>query len=198
MSTIPFTSGTCCCSIASIPWRSVTSAIPHPWQPPAMRTMTTASCTSISSTRPPCRATMGFTWLSNRSATRSYSASSAVALPALAGATGLDATAGWPPPSAARIAWPTAVPTPRQAVAERLLHALERLHDLGGTRHPGRVNVVDARPDLVGIAVLFEALQQLRPGARVLDRDHVRVHLLDHADDVVEFAVTHVGMDLGR
>src|SRR5881398_1284144 len=77
MSTMPFTSGTCWCSMASMPWRSVTSAIPHPWHPPAMRTMTTASCTSISSTRPPCRATMGCTWLSNRSATRSYKASPA-------------------------------------------------------------------------------------------------------------------------
>src|SRR3972149_1860879 len=36
MSTIPFTSGTCCWSMASIPWRKVTSAIPHPWHPPAI------------------------------------------------------------------------------------------------------------------------------------------------------------------
>src|SRR5256886_3522249 len=293
MSTTPFTSGTCCCSIASIPWRSVTSAMPHPWHPPARRTITTASCTSISSTRPPCRATMGFTWLSNRSATRSYSASSSA--PGVADAVGLGATAGPAPARAARIACPTAFPTvctgagprfttvprfpdtitsatsasgiakiasasgeplaspgdanrrtppactgsltmnlqrpvsigsavmrisarlmrlnyprarawgnlagrscdgrhrpqlarrmhqvaqrrqrllpaarlepavgvdPDLAVREHLLHALQRLHDLRSARHAGRMDVVDARPDLVGIAVFLEALEQLRP-----------------------------------
>src|SRR2546421_5210335 len=47
--------------------------------------MTNASCTSISSTRPPCRATIGLTWVSNSSATRSYRVSSS-APPAATGA----------------------------------------------------------------------------------------------------------------
>src|SRR2546422_36403 len=204
MSTMPFTSGTCWCSMASMPWRSVTSAIPHPWHPPAMRTMTTASCTSISSTRPPCRATIGFTWLSNRSATRSYKASSAT-LPVPAGAAGFDRTARWPPPRAPRIARPPRgrghrahlprrldhvaerqqrlLPAarlqpavgvhPDLAVAEHFLHALERLHDFRRARHAGRVDIVDTRPDLVGIAVFLEPLEQLRPRAREIGRAHV-------------------------
>src|SRR6266571_885106 len=56
MSTMPRTAGTSCASIPSIPCRSVTSAMPQPWHPPPMRSMTTASCTSMSSTRPPSRA----------------------------------------------------------------------------------------------------------------------------------------------
>src|SRR6266480_1415335 len=339
MSTIPFTSGTCWCSMASIPWRSVTSAIPHPWHPPAIRSMTTASCTSISSTRPPCRATIGLTWESNSSATRSYSVSSS-APPAATGAAGFGATAGRSPASADRIAAPTGLPItchgaalrlttvtrlpdtmtsatsapgiakisstrgepfassgdanrrtppsctgsltrnlqralsigsavmrisallmkrsmrspawgvngpagdllrssarrcrggrgnrsqlpgrmyhvaqrrerlvpaprleaavgvhPNLPVVQHTLHALQGGDDLGGARDARRVDVVHARPDLVGILVLAERLQQLGPRARALDRDHVGVHLLDHPDDVVELAVAHVRVDLGR
>src|SRR5713226_10773883 len=297
-----------------------------------MRTITTASWTSISSTRPPCPATIGFTWRSNRSATRSYRASSSAT--AATAAAGLGATA-WPLATAARIAWPTAFPTtchgvalrlttvtrfpdtitsatpapgiakiasasgeplassteakrrtppacsgslttnlqrppsigsavirrsvalilrtyglrqpggnapeiggrscsrrrgrraqlprglhqvaqrrqrllpatrlqaavgvdPDLAVVEHLLHALQRLRDLGGARDPGGMDVVDPRADFVRIVVLLECLEQLRSGARVLDRDDVGVHLLDHADDVVELAIAHVGVDLGR
>src|SRR5205814_3805764 len=79
---------------------------------------------------------------------------------------------------------------PDLAVVEHLLHALQRLHDLRRGGHPGRMDVVDARPDLVRVAVLLEAFEQLRPRTRVFDRDHVGVHFLDHPDDVVELAVT--------
>src|SRR5437763_6416475 len=294
--------------------------------------MTTASCTSISSTRPPCRATIGLTWESNSSATRSYRVSSS-APPA--GAAGFGATAGWSSASADRIAAPTDLPItchgaalrlttvtrlpdtmtsatsapgiakiastrgeplascgdanrrtppsctgsltrnlqrllsigsavmrisallmievcrrrcegstgirssarrrrggrgnraqlsgrlhhvaqrrerllpparlqtavwvyPDLRVAQHALHALQGRDDLGRTRHPRRVDVVHPRADLVGILVLAERLQQLGARARAFDRDDVRVHLLDHADDVVELAVTHVGVDLGR
>src|SRR5712692_3415053 len=324
MSTMPFTAGTCCCSIASIPWRRVTSAMPQPWQPPILRSITTASCTSISSTRPPWRATMGFTCSSNRCATRSYSvSSSAVAT----GASALGARGGAPEARAARIAWPTDFPTAVQGVAPRfttvtrlpetitsptsapgmakiaaargepcasagdanrrtpapckgwltmnlqrepsigsavilmlvgsidqsiasrpsagngmrgagsfpqlprglhhvpqrrqrlvpapglqaaigvdpdlavlqhLPHPLERRRDFFGGRHARRVDVVDPRADLVRVLVPAKGLEQLRAGARVLDRDHVRIHALDHADHVVELAVAHVRVNLGR
>src|SRR3989442_1153453 len=105
-----------------------------------MRTMTTASCTSISSTRPPCRATMGFPWLSNRSATRSYGASSGVDLPAAAG---WDATAGWPPASAARIARPTALPTTGQAAGLRFTTV---------TRLPDTMTSLTSAPGMAKIA----------------------------------------------
>src|SRR6266700_198625 len=321
MSTIPVTSGSCWCNIASMPCRSVTSAIPHPWHPPPIRTMTTRSCTSMSSTTPPCRATIGLTWVSNSWATRSYSASSSAGAPA-AGSRG--ATAGARAESAPRMAAPTDRPRavhgvglrftavtrfpdtmisampgmansasargdplassgdakrrtppactgtltrnlqrslsigsavmrtsvgftsqvcpgcarrstarhhrgrgraqllggahhvpercqglgpaprleaavgvdPDLALVEHFAHAIQRGHDFLGARHAGRVDVVDARSDLVGIAVLPERLQQLRPRPRALDRDGVGVHALDNADDVVEFAVAHVRVDL--
>ena len=59
------------------------------------------------------------------------------------------------------------------------------------------MDVVHTRADLVGILVLLKALQQLRAGAGVLNRDHIRIHALDHPQHVVEFAVTHVGVNLG-
>src|SRR3989441_830858 len=293
--------------------------MPQPWQPPLMRSITTLSCTSMSSTRPPCRATIGFTCWSNRSATRSYRASSA---PDAAGVAAFGASAGPPPERAARIACPTDFPTavqgaglpfttvtrlpetttsrtpapgiakiapasgeplassgdvnrrappgctgalttnlqrassigsavilisavvmgevwaarrrrstgrhavphpprrgdevlerrqrllpaagleaavrvhPDLAVGQHPAHRAEQALDLLRRRHPRRVDVVDPGSDLVGILVLAERLEQLGAGARVLDRDHVRIHPLDHADDVVELAVTHVGVDL--
>src|SRR6266566_811372 len=235
MSTIPLTSGTCWCSIASMPCRRVTSAMPHPWHPPPIRTITTRSCTSISSTTPPCRATIGLTWVSNSWATRSYSASSSAGAPA-AGSRG--ATAGARAESAPRMAAPTDrprgstardggarrgahlasrahhVPERRQrlgpsprleaavrvhpdlVIVEHFPHPIERHHDLLGTRHARRVNVVDTRTDLIRILVFPERVQELGPGPRALDGDRIGVHALDHADDVVEFAVAHVGVDL--
>src|SRR5882762_3834007 len=81
--------------------------MPQPWQPPPIRSITTASCTSMSSTCPPWRATIGFTCSSNTLATCSYSASSLTAPAGL----GLAATAGPPLATAARIAAPIAFPT---------------------------------------------------------------------------------------
>src|SRR5262249_33344760 len=43
----------------SIPCRSVTLAMPQPWQPPCISTYTTSSLTSSSTTKPPCEATAG-------------------------------------------------------------------------------------------------------------------------------------------
>src|SRR3954469_9486015 len=298
MSTMPRTAGTSCESIPSIPCRSLTSAMPQPWHPPPMRSMTTASCTSMSSTRPPCFATIGFTCSSNTFATCSYSASSLTA----PGGCGATATGGTSLASAARIAAPTGFPTAchgagdcfttvtmfpetissltarpgmaniasasgdpfassapvnrrtppastgtlsttlqrcvsigsaviRTSVAaiphlsrrrdhvlqrrQRFVpasclepavgihpdlpavqdagHALERAGDLRRRRHARRVDVVDPGADLVGILVLFEPLEQLRAGSCVLDRNHVRIHALDHLQHVVELAVAHVG-----
>ncbi len=63
----------------------------------------------MSSTRPPWRATIGFTCSSNTLATCSYSASSLTAPPAAGAA--FAATGGAPDTAAARIAAPTAFPT---------------------------------------------------------------------------------------
>src|SRR5882762_1540566 len=299
MSTMPRTAGTSCASIPSIPWRRVTSAMPQPWHPPPMRSITTASCTSMSSTRPPWRATIGFTCSSKTFATCSYNASSLTADP--------SPEAGfWAAVTVDRMALPTARPiachgagdcfttvmmfpdtissvtsrpgmakiasasgdpfassgavnrrTPpvstgtlmtnlqrwvsigsavmRMSVAaiphlprrrdhvlqcrQRFLpaprlesavgvhpdlravqharHVLQRARDLPGRRHARRVDVVHAGADLVGILVLLEALQQLRAGAGVLDRDHIRIHALDHLEHVVELAIAHMRVNLG-
>src|SRR5712664_1093753 len=300
MSAIPRTAGTSCASIPSIPWRSVTSAMPQPWHPPPMRSITTASCTSMSSTRPPWPATIGFTCSSNTLATCSYSASSLTAPggfglaatgTSLANAVRIAAPTGFPtachgagdcfttvtmfpdtmssltarpgtakiasasgepfassvvvnrrtPPastgtlttnlqrcasigsavirmSAAAIAhlsrgrdhvlergqrfFPTArlEPTvgvhPDLGAVQHSRHALQCATDLRDGRHTRRVDVVDTRADLVGILVVLESLQQLRAGAGVLDRDHIRIHALDHLQHVVELAVAHVRVNL--
>src|SRR6267378_731854 len=280
--------------------------MPQPWQPPPMRSITTASCTSISSTRPPWRATIGFTCSSKTFATRSYSASSVTADPSPEAGFGAAVTAGASAVNMDRMALPTGFPTAchgsgdcfttvmmfpdtmssltaRPGIAkiasasgdpfassapvnrrtppahtgtlttnlqrwlsigsavmrisaaaiphlsrgghhvlecrQRLVpaaglepavgvdpdlraiqharHAFQRAGDFRHGRHAWRVNVVDARTDLVGILVVLEPLEQLRAGAGALDRDHIRVHALDDPQDVIELAVAHVGVNLG-
>src|SRR5712691_5404205 len=73
--------------------------------------MTTASCTSMSSTRPPWRATIGFTCSSNTLATCSYSASSLTADPSPEAGFAAGVTAGTSAVSVDRMALPTARPT---------------------------------------------------------------------------------------
>src|SRR5712691_2328327 len=267
--------------------------------------MTTASCTSMSSTRPPWRATIGFTCSSNTLATCSYSASSLTADPSPEAGFGAGVTAGTSAVTVDRMALPTARPTachgagdcfttvmmfpdtisslmarpgiakiasasgepcassgvvnrrtppastgtlmtnlqrwlsigsavmrisgvsiphfprsghhvlkrrqrlrptarlepavgvyPDLSTVQHPRHALQSAGDLRGRRHAGRVDVVDTRPDLVWILVLFESLQELRAGACVLDRDHIRIHALDHPQHVVELAVAHVRVNL--
>src|SRR5947209_4158289 len=88
--------------------------------------MTTASCTSISSTRPPCRATIGFTWLSNSSATRSYSASSSRP-PASPAAGGLD----------------------DDALYDRVAELFDSQVNPMVARHGGRVELIDVQDAVV-------------------------------------------------
>src|SRR5437762_2344394 len=58
------------------------------------------------------------------------------------------------------------------------------------------MDVINARPDLVRITELHEYVQKLHLGTRGLDGDDIRVHRGDRLDDVVELAVTHVGVYL--
>src|SRR6266571_9261969 len=271
MSTIPLTSGTASWSIASMPWRSVTSAIPHPWQPPAIRSMTTASplastdriaaptdlpiachgaglrlttvtrlpetmtsvtsapgiAKSASASGEPCAASDDAnrrtppecTGRLTRNLQRAVSIGSAVirisaSISEVCCGLRMRSTPGGHRPQlprrlhhmaerlegllpAARLQ-PAVRVHPDLAVIQHALHPLQGRPDLRRARHARRVDVVDPRTDLIRVLVLLEGLEQLRARARVLDRDDVGVHLLDHADDVVELAVTHVGVDLGR
>src|SRR6266446_9623249 len=145
MSTMPRTAGTSCASIPSIPCRSVTSAIPQPWHPPPMRSITTASCTSMSSTRPPWRATIGFTCSSKTFATCSYSASSLTAPVGF----GLAATGGTSLAKAARIAAPIGFPTACHGGVGDCLTTVMMLPDTMSslTARPGIAKIASASGD---------------------------------------------------
>jgi len=64
-------------------------------------------------------------------------------------------------------------------------------------RHAGRMNVVDARANLVRIMIRREGIQQLHLRARRLDRNDVGIHLADGIDNVVD-DVFHHGIRLFR
>ena len=79
----------------------------------------------------------------------------------------------------------------------RALGQLQQLLDLLDRRHPRRVDVIDAGPDLVRVGdAAGERVEHLHARARGLDRDHVGVEADDVLDHVVELRVTHVGVDL--
>jgi hypothetical protein len=70
--------------------------------------------------------------------------------------------------------------------------------DLLLARDTGRVDIVDTRPDLVGVAELLEGREQLEVGLGRLDGDNVRIKTLDRGEDVVEVGVAEVRVGLGR
>ena len=82
------------------------------------------------------------------------------------------------------------------ASASRCSRELEQAGHLFDVGHARRVDVVDARADLVRVAIVPERIEQFHLRARGLDRDHVGIHRADRVDDVVELRVAHVGVDL--
>ncbi len=58
------------------------------------------------------------------------------------------------------------------------------------------MDIVHARADLVGVVEFVEYIQQLHVGTGGLNGDHVRIHVRDRLNDVVELRIAHVGMDL--
>ena len=72
----------------------------------------------------------------------------------------------------------------------------QALHDLLLRGQVGRVDVIHARADVVGVVEVHEGIKQLHAGARGFDGDHVGIHLRNGGDDVVELRIAHVGVDL--
>ncbi len=106
--------------------------------------------------------------------------------------------AGWPrPPASARVFSPQSGLTQSCSARSTLAAAAQQLGHLLGRRDARRVDVVDARADLLCVAGALPVVQQLHARARRLDQQHVGVHLLDLLHDVAEVRVAHVGVDLG-
>ena len=59
------------------------------------------------------------------------------------------------------------------------------------------MNVVNARPNLIGILKGLKGIKQIHIGARGFDGDHIRIHGGNILDDVVKLAVAHMGVNLG-
>lgn len=79
---------------------------------------------------------------------------------------------------------------------EDLSHVGNSVLDLLLSRNTRRVDVVDTRTDLVGVAVRLEDVEQLEVGLGGLDGDDIGVKSLDGREDVSEVGVTEVGVDL--
>lgn len=58
------------------------------------------------------------------------------------------------------------------------------------------MDVVDTRPDLVGVAVMLEGVEQLHVALRCLDGDDVGVKILNRRENVVEIRVAEVRVRL--
>jgi hypothetical protein len=91
-------------------------------------------------------------------------------------------------------------PTVRVDPKQLLLDVLRNLHQslvhllLG--RDTGRMDIVQSRPDAVGVSVLVERMQQFQVALGVLDSDTVCIETLDSSENVVKVGVAHVGVDL--
>ena len=85
-----------------------------------------------------------------------------------------------------------------QLVREYLEHGGNTVTDLLIAGHTGRVDIVDTRPNLVGVAVLLEGVEQLHVALRRLDGDDISIKTLDGWEDVVEVGVAEVRVGLER
>jgi hypothetical protein len=59
------------------------------------------------------------------------------------------------------------------------------------------VDVEDNGTNVIRILEVLESGQELHPGARSVNRNNVGIEGGDRFDDVVEFALAHMGVDLG-
>jgi hypothetical protein len=85
-----------------------------------------------------------------------------------------------------------------QRIRKDIQHKLEAIFDLLLSRNMGRVDVVHAGTNLVGVAVLFERLQKFHITLGGFNRDDISVETLDRRENVVkvEVRVAEVGMSL--
>jgi len=75
---------------------------------------------------------------------------------------------------------------PEVLLREVLEHLLEATGHLLFVGDAGAVDIIQTRPNLVGVAKLLEGTEELEVGLGVLDGQHVDVHALDGLKDVVE------------
>jgi hypothetical protein len=83
-----------------------------------------------------------------------------------------------------------------QVVGDDGQGGLETVNDLLLARNTRRMDVVDTRTDLVGVAVLPEGVEQLHVALRELDRDDIGIEALDGGEDVAKVGVAEVGVGL--
>jgi hypothetical protein len=84
----------------------------------------------------------------------------------------------------------------KKGVGEDVKHGLDTVLDFLTAWDTRRVDVIDTRADLVGVAVLLEGVEQLHVSLGGLDGDDIGVKALDGREDVVEVGVAEVGVDL--
>lgn len=58
------------------------------------------------------------------------------------------------------------------------------------------MDVVDTGADLVGVAIVFEGVEELHVRLGGLDRDDISIETLDRGEDVVEVGVAEVRVSL--
>lgn len=58
------------------------------------------------------------------------------------------------------------------------------------------MNVIDTRSNVPGICLVDEYLEQLSVALAVLNTEHISVQRCDSMEEVLEFRVTKVGVDL--
>ena len=81
-------------------------------------------------------------------------------------------------------------------VGDKFKHVRDTVLDLLLRGNTGRVDVVDTRADLVGVAVLFEGVKEFHVTLGSLNGDNIGVKVLDRGEDVVEIGVAEVRVGL--
>lgn len=83
-----------------------------------------------------------------------------------------------------------------QRVGKNVEHGLESVLDLLVTGDTGGVDVIDTRPNLVGVSVGLESVEEFHITLRGLNGDNISVETLDRGEDVIKVRVAEVRVGL--
>jgi len=80
----------------------------------------------------------------------------------------------------------------KKGVGEDIKHGPETVPDFLFAWNTRRMDVINTRADLVGVAIMLEGVEKFHVALGGLDRDDVSIKTLDRREDVVEIRVTEV------
>lgn len=83
-----------------------------------------------------------------------------------------------------------------ERIRQNVEHRLKSVLDLLVSRNTGRMDIINTRTNLIGVAVVFESVEQFHVTLGGLDGDDVSIQTLDGGENIIEVRVTEMRVGL--